>query len=278
MEKFRFEPMDAQMDLLCLSRKITSHTEAEPSPALPFPAPSQISKDRAEGISSQKEYQDLILPGGKNAIKLKPAPCAWKSRVGREHLMEPHPYGVREQQEGDQHGRTQHQNRVWPRQSHPSLHKCGKTPLFPLWDYFSECYKLCCKERQKKGNERGKQKSLVMELNQNRARTGQGSSFVSWNGSLDQSRGGLGPWRTGGTRSLEQMSQELTGPPDKVLNLRPSSMFLQRGKKSQTSSDFQLFCSLQSGGSCEAQCSCGTSQTPMNTKLSSCGFMQRKQP
>lgn len=66
MEKFRFEPMDAQMDLLCLSRKITSHTEAEPSPALPLPAPSQISKGRAEGISSQKEYQDLILLGGKN--------------------------------------------------------------------------------------------------------------------------------------------------------------------------------------------------------------------
>lgn len=42
------------------------HTEAEPSPALPLPAPSQISKGRAEGISSQKEYQDLILLGGKN--------------------------------------------------------------------------------------------------------------------------------------------------------------------------------------------------------------------
>lgn len=59
--------MDAQMDLLSLSRKITSHTEAEPSLALPFPAPSQIPKGRAEGISSQKEYQDLILLGGEKS-------------------------------------------------------------------------------------------------------------------------------------------------------------------------------------------------------------------
>lgn len=34
------------------------HTQAEASLALP--APSHISKDRAEGISSQKEYQNLI--------------------------------------------------------------------------------------------------------------------------------------------------------------------------------------------------------------------------
>lgn len=84
---------------------------------------------------------------GKIPIKPKPAPCAWKSRDGREQLMEPHPYGAGKQQEVTQQGRTQQENRVWPRQSHPSLHKCGRTLVFPLWDDFFECYKLCCKEK-----------------------------------------------------------------------------------------------------------------------------------
>lgn len=103
MEKFRFEPVDAQMDLLCLSRKITSHTQAEPSLALPLPAPSQISKDRAEEIPSLKEHPHSAW-GEKNLIKPKPAPCAWKSRDGREQLMEPHPRGAGEQQGGDPAG------------------------------------------------------------------------------------------------------------------------------------------------------------------------------
>lgn len=66
MEKFRFEPVDAQIDQLCLGRKITSHTEAEPSLALPFPAPSQPSKDRAEESFLKRNIKtSFCLVGGK---------------------------------------------------------------------------------------------------------------------------------------------------------------------------------------------------------------------
>lgn len=69
-----------------------------------------------------------------------------------------------------QQGRTQQENQAWPRQSLPSLHKCGKTPLFPLWDYYF-FFRMLQTLLQGKMAMRwwwgGEQKSLVMGLNQN---------------------------------------------------------------------------------------------------------------
>lgn len=112
-----------------------------------LPAPAQTSKDRAEGIFSQKEYQDLIFLGrGEKPIKPKAAPCAWKSRDSREQLMEPHPCGAGEQQEGDPAGQGS-AGKLSLAQAEPSLtpQMWSNSSISTLGLFFFECYKLCCK-------------------------------------------------------------------------------------------------------------------------------------
>lgn len=173
-----------------------------------------------------------------------------------------------------QQGRTQQENPVWPRQSHPSLHKCGETPIFPLWDYFfffSNATNSAAKKSRERAMRWGETKITGNGIKpEHRAWTGQGSSFVSWIGVWIRAEG---VW---GHRGDQEPGTELTGHPRQNLSPQNSSTFLQKGQKSQTSSSFQLFLFPPVRRS-EAQCSCGPSQIPRNTKLSSCGFMQRKQ-
>lgn len=94
-----------------------------------------------------------------------------------------------------QQGRAQQENRVWPKQSHPSLHKCGQTPVFPLWDYFFlNATNSAANKNRERAMRWGKTKITGNGIkSEHRAWTGQGSSFVSWIGGLGSQRG-PGAW------------------------------------------------------------------------------------
>lgn len=66
MENSRSEPLMHRW--ICSASAGQPHHTQRLNQAWPcLPAPAQTSKDRAEGIFSQKEYQDLILLGGGKA-------------------------------------------------------------------------------------------------------------------------------------------------------------------------------------------------------------------
>lgn len=71
-------------------------------PCLPLLLPRHPRTGQKE--SFLKRNMNTSFCRGEKPIKPKPAPCAWKSRDGREQLMKPHPCGVGEQQEGDPAG------------------------------------------------------------------------------------------------------------------------------------------------------------------------------
>lgn len=132
-----------------------------------------------------------------------------------------------------QQGRTLQENPAWPKQSHPSLHTCGKTPVFPLWDYFFlNATNSAAKKNRERAMRRGETKITGNGIkSEHRAWTGQGSSFVSWIGGLGSQRG-PGAWSR-----CHRSSQDTVCP----LSFCSSSTFLQRGKNPKPPAASRLF-------------------------------------
>lgn len=133
VEKSRFEPVGAQMDLLC--RKITSHTGLT---CLSLLLPR--AKGRAGGISSHQNL--ILLGGGKNSHQIQP------SSLCLEMLGWQGAAGAGEQQEGDPAGQDS-AGKSSLAQAEPPLtpQMWENSAIFALGLLFFECYKLCCKEK-----------------------------------------------------------------------------------------------------------------------------------
>lgn len=165
--------MGTEVDLLCLSSKITSHTQAEPS--LPFPAPSRYPRTGQKESLLKRSIKTSFCVGGKPPSKPKqllvPGNPRWQGAAdGATSTWSESSTRV------TQHGNSAGKPSVAQGEP-PSLHKCAKTRVFPLWDYFLNATNSAAKENKNRAMRGGK---ITANGNQSeyRAWTGQGSSFV----------------------------------------------------------------------------------------------------